>query len=373
MLSNYHGRNDYVNTHSPLMVAQAHSKATGAFGVTYSRGCNICDYPYSKNPGFPNNPCPDGKATDTSMIAAAAATAQEASVAVLFLGSDQTTEAENFDRNNATLPGVQEQLLKAVLAVQPRTVVVLLHGGPVASEQMKDSAGAIIDAYYPGEMGGQAILDTLLGDNNPAGALPYTMYHSNFTDHRDVREVNLRAGTGITHQWFDGPVLYPFSWGMSYTSFDVAWEGVATPGVTAHGGTMHVDAAALVRASNGTDAVSFPALHYQLTVRNTGERAGDWVGMVFVVRTAKSPANFPLQKLVSFSRAKAIGPGESRTLVLTSALRHLTTVHGNGQRWMAPAEYALRLGNSQSAVEGKLVVHGPSIMLGQAVPQDLLR
>jgi hypothetical protein len=106
LLSNYHGQNHLVNSHSPLMAMQAKAASSkGALTVTYSRGCNICDFPYGENPGFPNQPCPKDKASDTSMIAAAVAAAKAADYVVLLLGSDQTTEAENYDRDGIGLAG----------------------------------------------------------------------------------------------------------------------------------------------------------------------------------------------------------------------------------------------------------------------------
>lgn len=111
LLSNYHGENRLVYKHSPLAAALARG-----LDVTYAQGCNICDTP------TPNNfPCTTLH-YNTSGIADAAAAAAAADVAVLFVGSDQTTEAENFDRQSITLAGVQELLLKAILASNPNTI-----------------------------------------------------------------------------------------------------------------------------------------------------------------------------------------------------------------------------------------------------------
>jgi beta-glucosidase len=96
-----------------------------------------------KNPGFPNMPCPEGKAVDKSGFAAAIAAAKAADVAVLFLGSDQTTEAENYDRKEIGLAGVQEELLAAVVAANPKTVLVLINGGPLAIESAKETVPAM--------------------------------------------------------------------------------------------------------------------------------------------------------------------------------------------------------------------------------------
>jgi beta-glucosidase len=123
------------------------------------------------------NAGPPNSANDTSGIAAAVAAARDADVAVVFIGSDQTTEAENFDRDVITLAGVQELLVRAVLDAQPNTVVVLMNGGTISSDWMMSGeagvgAPAILEAWYPGELGGDAIVNTLLGKANPGGKMP---------------------------------------------------------------------------------------------------------------------------------------------------------------------------------------------------------
>ena len=188
-LSNYHGSNTLVDAHSPLAVARARGWA-----VSYARGCNICDV---TPPGFPNMPCPPGAASNASMIPAAAAAAAAADVAILFVGLDQTSEAENFDRDTLALPGVQDALVAAVLAAQPNTVLVLVHGGPVAAPAAFAGARAILDAVYGGELAGDAIVDALTGAAAPAGKLAMTYYFNNITN-RDIRDMDLSSAGGIT-------------------------------------------------------------------------------------------------------------------------------------------------------------------------------
>ena len=144
LLSNYHGENHLVYKHSPLSAALARG-----LDVTYVRGCNICDTPTPAN-----FPCTTVH-YNTSGIPDAAHAAAAADVAVLFIGSDQTTEAENFDRQNITLAGVQEELLTAVLAANPVTVVVFISGGIVSSPVAVEHAAAIIYAFYGGQVGGK--------------------------------------------------------------------------------------------------------------------------------------------------------------------------------------------------------------------------
>lgn len=165
-LSNYHGENTLVNANTPLLAA-----AAAGLTVTYSPGCAICD---TLPPGFPNMPCT--RSGDESGIPAAVAAAAAADVAVVFVGLDQTSEAENFDRGNLTLPGAQEALVLAVLKAQPNTVVVLVSGGVVSSPPIVHAAPAILQAFYGGELAGPAIVSALVGAFNPSGKLPLTMY-----------------------------------------------------------------------------------------------------------------------------------------------------------------------------------------------------
>jgi hypothetical protein len=97
---------------------------------------------------------------------------------IMFLGTDQTTEAENFDRVSLRLPGAQEELLELVASVSKNVVVVLMNGGPLAIEFAKSSPSvrAIVEAFQPGELGGDAILDILTGVVSPSGKMPYTTY-----------------------------------------------------------------------------------------------------------------------------------------------------------------------------------------------------
>lgn len=150
MLSNYHGTNILVDSHSPLAALQARA----SWPVTYSAGL------------------PSIESTDISGFAAAAAAAKSCDVAIVFVGIHQAQESEGLDRINITLPGAQEALVAAVLAANPNTVVVLINGGPLAIDRLQITVPAIVEAFYPGELGGDAIADVLLGVVSPAGQIP---------------------------------------------------------------------------------------------------------------------------------------------------------------------------------------------------------
>eukprot|EP01045_Picozoa_sp_COSAG04_P035689 COSAG04_NODE_8349_length_987_cov_1.248874_2_plen_201_part_01 len=143
--------NTLVNNHSTLMAAKR-----AGISFTYSAGHSM-----------------DVSSTDKSMIPAAVATAKAADVAVVMVGlcadhcaGKGRTENEGNDRG----PGGQEDLLEAVVAAQPKTILVMINGGMMSISWAKDHVPAILEAYYPGQLGGDAIVNTLFGDNNP-GAL----------------------------------------------------------------------------------------------------------------------------------------------------------------------------------------------------------
>ena len=312
LLSNYHGDNVLVDSNTPLLEAQRQG-----LSVAYARGCNICD---AVPAGFPNMPCT--RAGDASGIPAAVAAAAAADVAVLFLGLDQTSEAENFDRGSLALPGAQEALALAVLAAQPRTVVVLISGGLVSSPALLHAAPALLQAHYGGELGGVAIVRALLGQANPAGKLPLTMYYNNITD-RDIRDVDLASAGGITHSYFAGPVLLPFGHGLSYTTFSFSAEwgssSSAGSGSSAGGAARSLSASALAAAGadcSGSSGALRAALRVTARVTNTGAVAGDAAVLALLRPRARASASAPRQVLLGFAKAKGLQPGETRAVAL---------------------------------------------------------
>ena len=334
MLSNYHGANTLVERHSPLQAA-----AAMGLDVTYARGCNICD---EQPAGFPNMPCT--RSGDTALIAAAVAAAAASDAAVLFLGSDQTTEAENFDRSEIGLAGAQEALLAAVLAAQPRTAVVLINGGPIGSDALRYAAPAVLEAYYPGELGGDAVVRALVGDVNPGGRLPYTVYPANFTA-RDVRITDLAAAGGVTYQYFaQEKALWPFGHGLSYTSFSFSWAPPGPPLGPPPVAAEVVGIAALARSAAGAQT-------YTVTVTNTGRVAGDCVVLAFsAARDAaatSTPAPGPLKALFGFERVRDLAPGAAVnvTIAAPAAGAHLSTVMPHdGSRRLLPGRWRVQIG-----------------------------
>ncbi|MCU0489922.1 MAG: glycoside hydrolase family 3 C-terminal domain-containing protein [Anaerolineales bacterium] len=186
------------------------------------------------------------------------------------------------DRQGLELPDAQEELLKALHATGKPVVLVLLNGSPISLNWASEHIPAILEAWYPGQSGGMAIAEALFGDYNPGGRLPLTFYRSvadlpAFTDY---------AMRGRTYRYFQGPVTYPFGWGLSYTRF--TYTGL------------------VAERQEGT-------IRLQVTVQNRGEMAGDEVVQLYV-RCENAPAGEPVHELRGFQRLH-IHPGEARTVV----------------------------------------------------------
>ena len=182
------------------------------------------------------------------------------------------------DRTDIVLPAPQERLLEAVQATGKPVVLVLMTGSALSFEWAKAHIPAIMVAWYPGQRGGSAVADALFGDANPAGRLPVTFYTSvsqlpPFADY-DMH--------GRTYRYFSGEPLYPFGYGLSYTTF--AYED------------LHVDRA---------EAGASDPIRISLTVRNTGARPGDDVPQLYVRGPAAGGAT-ALRSLRGFARVTAI-------------------------------------------------------------------
>ena len=225
--------------------------------------------------------------------------ARKSDTVVLCLGTSLRVEAEGRDRRDLNLPGAQQQLLEAVYAANPRVVLVLLNAGPLAVTWANDHVPAILSAWYPGELGGDAIARTLFGLNNPGGHLPYTVYQSL----EGVPPQNeYDVSKGYTYQYFKGVPLYPFGHGLSYTHFTYS----------------HLKTAPPLNATAGELTISFD-------LRNTGEVAGAEVPQLYT-HQQQSIAVQPLETLRAFERV-TLQPGEARTITLRVPVSQLGWYH----------------------------------------------
>ncbi len=240
------------------------------------------DVRYEKGAGFV-------EAADPALVAKAVDLAKKSDVVILCMGTNLQVEAEGKDRRDLNLPGAQEQLLEAVAAANPQTVLVLMNAGPLAVTWAQDHLPAILAAWYPGEAGGTAIARTLFGDDNPGGHLPYTVY-ANLDGVPPPNEYDVSKG--YTYLYFKGLPLYPFGHGLSYTHFEYSRLSVSAKSVNSTG---HID-------------VSFD-------VTNAGDRAGDDVAQLYT-HQVKSNVVQPIKSLRAFKRV-TLQPGETKRVSFT--------------------------------------------------------
>ncbi|HEY3935205.1 MAG TPA: glycoside hydrolase family 3 C-terminal domain-containing protein [Gemmatimonadales bacterium] len=249
----------------------------------------------------------------------AVAAARDADAVVIVLGLSNALEGEEMrvqvdgftggDRTRLDLPDAQQRLLQRVMALGKPTVLVLLNGSALAVNWASTHVPAIVEAWYPGEAGGAALADVLFGDYNPAGRLPVTFYRS-VADLPPFDNYNM---AGRTYRFFDGPPLYPFGYGLSYTTF--AYDSLRVSND--------------VLSADATDTV-------RVNVTNTGTRAGDEVVQLYVQHLASSVPR-PREDLRGYQRV-TLRPGETKTvsmLLPASTLAYWnTTAHG----WMVENE-----------------------------------
>jgi beta-glucosidase len=269
--------------------------------------------------------------------------AKQSDVIIAFAGLSPSLEGEEMpvkldgftggDRTAIDLPVVQEELLKAVAATGKPLVVVLQNGSALAVNWAQEHAGAILEAWYPGEEGGTAIAETLAGDNNPAGRLPLTFYSSlsqvpSFTDY---------SMKGRTYRYFSDKPLYPFGFGLSYTTF--AYSSIKLP-------------ASNIKAG---DPVTIEG-----DVKNTGSAAGDEVVELYL--TQPKASDTPIRVLAGFTRVH-LGPGQSTHVGITIDPRSIAQVDSKGIHVILPGDYTVSLSGAQpndaaSVQTGKFTIAG---------------
>jgi beta-glucosidase len=253
--------------------------------------------------------------------------AKNADVTIAFVGLSPSLEGEEMavklagfgggDRTAIDLPAAQEELLKALADTGKPLIVVLQNGSALAVNWANDHAGAVLEAWYPGEEGGTAIAETLAGDNNPAGRLPLTFYRS--LD--QLPAFDNYAMQGRTYRYFAGKPLYGFGYGLSYTTFAYSNLKLASPGLAA-GDSPRIDA----------------------DVENTGAVAGDEVVEVYLTQ----PKGFetPRRVLAGFTRVH-LAPHAATHVSLTIDPRSLGQVDAKGNRVIVPGEYGISVGSTQ--------------------------
>ncbi len=264
---------------------------------------------------------------DPNPVATALAAARNADAVIAVVGITSDLEGEETslnipgfkggDRTSLDLPKEEEDLIEGVQASGKPLIVVLMNGSAIGVNWAARHANAILEAWYPGEEGGTAIAETIAGANNPAGRLPVTFY----TGVDQLPPFEDYSMKGRTYRYFEGKPLYPFGYGLSYSTFDYTNLKLSTNSVAA-GNPLEVN----------------------LDVRNAGQRRGDEVVEVYL--TFPPIPGAPIRALRGFTRLH-LGAGETQHVHFTLSPRDLSLVNPAGNRIVAAGQYRLTVGGGQ--------------------------
>jgi len=318
-LGNYSGKPEFRV--SPLQGIKKHlgymgsSLATsGTTQVTYSMGCGVLS------------------TKDEARFAEAMNVAKEADVALVFVGADQQIDSEANDRDYLHLPGVQHELVQAVYAANPRTILVISSNCPVAVNWEQEHLPAIVGGMFLGEQQGNALADVLFGDYNPGGKTSTTWYRR-VEDLPDFHDYNIREGR--TYMYFQGDPLYPFGHGLSYTMF--AYKSLRLSSKTLSPGGK---------------------ITFAVDVTNTGWREGDEIVQAYV-RVNAGTVTRPKKQLIGFDRIH-LKPGETRTATLDLTYDNQALCYWDEERYefvVDPGSVDLMIGASSADIRLKEELH----------------
>nr|MDQ4088116.1 glycoside hydrolase family 3 C-terminal domain-containing protein [Pseudomonadota bacterium] len=309
------------------------SEARGRFQVDYAEGVRLTEQRIWAQDEVRLVP----EEVNRRLMAEAIETARRADVVVMVLGENEQLSREAWadthlgDRASLEMVGPQEELARAVFALGKPTVVILLNGRPLAINYLAENAPALLEGWYLGQETGHGVADVLFGRVNPAGRLPVSVP-------RSVGQLPIfynRKPTARRGYLFDSnQPLYPFGYGLSYTSFDIS-------------------APRLRRSRIRTDE----NVTVEVDVRNTGRRAGDEVVQLYVRDDAASVTR-PVLELRRFQRI-ALQPGQRRTVTFELTPEDLALWNPQMRRVVEPGTFTISAGpNSASLRNTTLTVRG---------------
>jgi beta-glucosidase len=263
--------------------------------------------------------------------------AKKSDIAVICVGWDSMYETEGYDKDEGiTLPGFQVDLINAVTAVNPNTVVVINSGTPVFMQNWESKVKGLIMAYYPGHEGGNALASILFGDVNPSGKLPFTFIADStqapaFKNYTNVfNKINYEEGIYVGYRFIDKNKLtprFPFGYGLSYSTFS------------------------MVKAS--AKSVGKNSFNVKVFIKNTGKTAGKEVIQLYVSNT-NSKVDMPVKQLKAFAKV-LVEPGETNEVNLTLSPDAFKYYDVEQKQWVtAKGKYKLLIGNSSQNIQQTL-------------------
>jgi len=319
------GNNPSLSVYQALQAYQ-----NQALKFDYAKGCDII------NEGWPgteiiNTPLSE---SEKAGIAEAVEKAKQSDVIIAVVGEDEKRVGESLSRTSLDLPGRQEQLLQALKATGKPVIVILINGRPLTINWADQNAEAILEAWFPGPMGAKAIAEAMFGDYNPGGKLTVT-----FPKSAGQLEYNFPFKPGShANQPFTGNngygktsvngALYPFGFGLSYTTF--LYKNLKLSSKT--------------QSATGSIKVS-------VDVSNSGSRPGDEVVQFYIKDKVSSVIVYDTQ-LRGFERVK-LNPGETKTVTFTILPEHLELLDRNMKTVVEPGEFEVLIGSSSEDIRLK--------------------
>jgi beta-glucosidase len=264
-------------------------------------------------------------------LAEAVDAARQADAAIVFVGVSRTSESEGRDRPDMQLHGRQNELVEAVLAANPRSIVVLNNGAPLELPWLA-RAPAVVEAWLPGQGGADALAQILFGDANPSGRLPFTFPkrledNPGYLHYGGGRDAFYGEGVFVGYRYYDTRRLEPlfaFGHGLSYTRFE--YSNLRVP-----------------QSADGRFEVS-------VDVRNVGQRAGAEVVQLYVGDAATREVRRPDKELKGFAKV-ALAPGEVRTVRLPLVARDLAYYDVHVRDWVTtPGRHSVQVGASAADI-----------------------
>jgi len=282
--------------------------------VTYVRGCDVVG-------------------ADVNEIEKAKTIAAGADAAIVVIGENERraeggkgTNGEGRDAATLELTGLQQELVKSVVATGTPTVVVLVNGRPLATRWIAENVPAMLEAWVCGEKGGLVVAEVLFGDQNPCGKLPVTVpRHAGqlpvYYNYKKSKSHWLEHGWGKSYVDIKNTPLYPFGHGLSYTTF--AYSNLSiTPAETAAGGTVTVS----------------------VDIKNTGKRFGKEIVQLYIQDVISSVSK-PVKELKGFQKI-GLQSGETKTVTFTLTPEHLELYNSHLERVVEPGEFKVQIGSS---------------------------
>ncbi|MDQ7955177.1 MAG: beta-glucosidase BglX [Pseudomonadota bacterium] len=308
--------------------------------LVYARGANVSeDKAVVEYLNFLNWDEPEvvqDKRSPQEMIDEAVAAAKQADVVVAAVGESRGMSHESSSRTRLDLPESQQALLRALKATGKPLVLVLMNGRPLTLGWEKANADAMLETWFAGTEGGNAIADVLFGDANPSGKLPISLPRSvgqvptYYNYPRLGRPFTPGKPGNYTSQYFDEPqgALYPFGYGLSYTDFSVSDVTLSAPAI-ARGGKVEAS----------------------VTVANTGERAGETVVQLYIQDVAASVVR-PVKELKDF-RKLMLQPGEKKEVRFTIGEDKLKFYNAKLQHVAEPGQFNVQVGLDSENVKSQ--------------------